>query len=916
MRGRDREGKPWRAFRLPRSRARLDAELRDEFRFHLEERVEQFMAAGMSRAEAEAEAQRRFGNFEEYRRLAREIDEETMRQRNRFELFDALVRETRHAARTLVRAPAFSLLSFITLALSIGAATAIFTVLDAVVLRPLPYPAASELVSVLHPATVPGSGERKWGLSTGGYFFFREASQSLAELAIYRAGDLTVTSGGEAELSRVGAVTAPLFSVLRARPALGRLLNADDDLPDSTRRAVLSYEYWSRRFGANPSVVGTMLETSGGSFEIIGVAQPGLTLPTPGPSASTANLAGFGVDLWLPLKLNPAGPHFNDHGYVGVARLRPGATVEQATREISALTRRLPEVVPNAYSPGFMEQYNFRAEVSPLKDVVLGPTIPRALWMLFGAVLLVLAIAAANVANLFMVRMEVRRREAAVRMALGAGRGHLAVHYLAESLLLCVAAAGGGVVLAYLGLKALLAMAPASIPRLAAVSLSWTSVLFAFVLAMVAGMVFGLIPLLRHRLEQAVLREEGRGLTMSRGQRTVRSGLVVGQIALALVLLAAAGLMFRSFAQLRNVSPGLDPRDVLVFDVSLPFTEYDTREESWAFHRALQQQLRALPGVVSVGSASDIPLEDFAICMGVFRERPPMTFEEMPCVRRAWTLPGFFETLRIPVQGRPLTWDDVDAATQATVITQALAERLWPGESPIGKGIGSNGPDSDVWYQVVGVVPEFRAEALDLPPSEAVFYPATGLRPGQRSGVLNDQAYVVRTNGIPPETLIPQVRRIVQAMNPRVPVVSPRSMEHVVERSMARTSFVMVLLGIAATMALVLSAVGTYGVVSYLVTQRRSEIGVRIALGAQVAQVARLVVIEAVRLAVLGVVIGLVGAWATTRVLDTLLFNVSPTDPVVLLSVAVGLLAIAALAAFAPARRAARTDPVEALRSS
>ncbi|HEX7123407.1 MAG TPA: hypothetical protein VF178_13610, partial [Gemmatimonadaceae bacterium] len=236
------------------------------------------------------------------------------------------------------------------------------------------------------------------------------------------------------------------------------------------------------------------------------------------------------------------------------------------------------------------------------------------------------------------------------------------------------------------------AIAPTSIPRLAAVSLSWTSVVFALALAVVAGAVFGLIPLLRHRLEQAVLREEGRGLTMSRGQRTVRSGLVVGQIALALVLLAAAGLMFRSFAQLRSVSPGLDPRDVLVFDVSLPFTEYDTREESWAFHRALQQQLRALPGVVSVGSASDIPLEDFAICMGVFRERPPMTFEEMPCVRRAWTLPGFFETLRIPVQGRPLTWDDVDAATQATVITQALAERLWPGRVRSARGSEVTGP--------------------------------------------------------------------------------------------------------------------------------------------------------------------------------------------------------------------------------
>lgn len=919
MTGRGNEERRWRrAIRLPFSRARLDAEVRDEFRFHLEERIEQFMAAGMSRQEAEAEAIRRFGDFETYRRQARRIDEETMRQRSRFELFDTLRREIPHAARLLGRTPAFSLIAFVTLALGIGAATAIFTVLDAVVLRPLPYPAARELVSVLHPTTVPGSGERTWGLSSGGYFFFRESNRSFSALGMYRTYSMTVTTGGDAEMARVGAVTATVFPVLRARATIGRLLSPEDDRPDSTRVVVLSHEYWQRRFGGEPDIVGRSLETAGGTYQIIGVTQPGLTLPMPGPFASASNLAGFGVDLWLPLKLDPAGPHWNSHPYVGLARLRPEVSVDAAHAEVLALTRRLPEVVPNAYSNDFIQGYNFRSEVSPLKNAVLGPTIPRTLWMLFGAVLLVLLIAAANVANLFMVRMEARRREQAVRTALGAARSHLAVHYLAESFLLCLIAAVAGVVAANLGLQALLAVAPTSIPRLASVSMSGSTILFALGIAIVAGLVFGGMPLLRHRLDTTVLREEGRGLTASRGQQAVRSGLVVGQMALALMLLAAAGLMFRSFAKLRGVEPGFDTSNMLVFDVSLPFTDFDTREKQWAFHRELQQKVQALPGVASVGSAGLVPLEDYGVgCVVVFRQSPPLApGEEPPCVASPIVLPGYFETLRIPVRGQSLTWSDVDRTTQATVITQELADRLWPGEDPIGKLVGNNGLNSPLWYQVVGVVSGIRAEALEMPPTEALFYPATGLRPNQRGGAITDQAYFVRTEGIRPETLIPAVRRLVTEMDPRVPVISPRSMDQVLERSMARTSFILIMLGIAATMALLLSAVGTYGVISYLVAQRTSEIGVRIALGAQMGQVARLVVMQSVRLATIGVVLGLAGAYAANQVLRSLLYDVSPTDPVVLASVAVMLVVIAAVASFAPARRAARTDPVEVLRSS
>ncbi len=905
-----------RALYLPPSKRRIDSALRDEFRFHVEERVEQFMAAGMSRADAEAEVRRRFGDAEAWHHMAKQIDEETMRQTRRFELFDTLRRETARAFRVLVRTPAFSLMALLTMSLGLGATTAIYTVLDAVVLQPLPYRDSHELVSLLHPATVPGSGERKWGLSSGGYFHFRENAKTLTDIGMYRTSGLPVTGDAEAEIAQTAFVTASMFNVLGARAYRGRLLTPDDDLPDSARRAVLGYEFWQRRFGGDPSAVGKLLQVGAGKYEIIGITQPQLRLPMPGPFSSVGALAGVGMDLWLPMKLNPSGPHYNNHAYVGVGRLASGRTTAEAQREISDLTRQLPEVVPNAYSASFMSQYNFRGEAAPLKDAVLGPSLPRTMWMLFGAVLLVLLIAAANVAGLFMVRMEARRREAAVRTALGADRRHMAVHYLSESLLICATAGFLGTWLSYVGLRAMLAIAPADIPRLSGSELGWQSVVFAAVAAVIAGTVFGLLPLARRNWAMGALREDGRGLTASRSRRSARDVLVVGQMAMALVLLASAGLMIRSFSRLRDVEPGFDHRQVLAFDVSLPFPEFDTREKAFAFHRMLHDRIAALPGVVSIGSTTTVPLEGFGTgCSTVWREgRPFAPGEQPPCVSTPIALPGFLETLRIPVRGRAPAWSDVDGMSQAVVVTQALADRLWPGEDAIGKGINSNGWDSTVWYRIVGVVPELRAEALDRPPSEAVFYAATGFRPNVRTGVVNFMTYLVRTEEIEPQSLIPQARRLLAEANPRVPFVNARTMDEVFDRSMSRMSFVMILLGTAAAVALSLSAVGTYGVISYLVTQRRPEIGLRIALGASVRQVSRLVLLQSMRLAVIGVAIGVALAWATTRLLSRLLFNVSPTDPLVLISVAVTLLLVAGLAAFAPARRAARIDPVEVLR--
>lgn len=914
----DRWREARRAFRLPFSRRRARSEVEEELAFHIQERVDEFIAAGMTPADAEAEARRRFGNLDLHRSQTTAIHEATMQNRQRTERLRGVVREFAHAARVLRRSPTFSLVALSTLALGIGATTAIFMVLDAVVLRPLPYRNSEELVSVLQPATVPGSGDQKWGMSSAGYFHFKANNATLSDLGGYRTSGVTVTGEGGAETVQAGMITASIFSTLQARPAMGRLILPADDQPGAAPVVVLSHAFWQRRFGADPGVVGTMLPTAEGAMEIVGVAEPGLTLPKPGPFGSTANLAGFGVDVWLAMRLDPAARPQNSHQYSGIGRLKPGVTAEMAQADFQAMTARFPELFPTAYSAGFMEQYRFRAGVIPLRDEVLGPSLGPTLWMLFGAVGLVLVIALANVANLFLVRMEARRRESAIRTALGADRPRMLALFLSESLLLTLVAGAVGLALAWVGLRSLLVIAPTNIPRLAGVTLGWEAVAFALGLSVVAGVVLGLMPLARTRVDVGGLREGGRGLTSGPGPRRVRSTLVVAQVALALMLLAAAGVMLKSVARLRGVEPGLDPTGVLTVSISIPFSQYGTLDEGVAFHRQLHERIAALPGVALVGASTALPLRDFGGCSVVFREgRPYGPDEQTPCVATPRATPGFFAAMGITVEGTAPAWSDVDSRSGAVVVSRALADRLWPGEDPIGKGITTNGgPDSPFgYYRVTGVIPELRADGLDQPPTEVVFYPASERVAGVQWGALHDLEYAIKTTLADPVSLVGAIRQVVTELNPDVPLVSPATMQAAVDQSMARTSFVMTLLSLAGAMALLLSAVGIYGVISYLVAQRRGEIGVRMALGARVPQVARLVVGQSLALVAIGVALGLVGAMVGMRLLQAVLYDVSPTDPAILATVSGIMLAIAALASLGPARRAARVEPVEVLRA-
>ena len=900
------------------TRSRVANEVDDELAFHIEGRIRELEALGMSRADAEREARKRFGDYAAYRAETKSIDEVAFAQAVRLEWREAIVREVKHGARVLWRTPAFTAIAFITLAVGIGATTAIYSVLDGVVLRPLPYPEPNRLVSILHPASVPGSGENKWGLASVGYFEFATNARAFEQVGAYATSSYTIADAGREPVeARVGRITNSVFSVIGGRPILGRLFTPEEDMVGGPRVAVLSYEFWRRYFGEDSSVIGRSLDTGAGTRQIVGVVQPGLTLPKPGPFASTANLAGFGVDMWTPLQLDPA-MRANSHQFAGIARLKPGVTVDAAQRELAAITKRFPELYPTVYPPSFMRNYNFRIAVTDLQQEVIGPTVGKALWILFAAVALVLVIACANVANLFVVRMEARRRESAIRSALGGDRRHMALHYLAESLLLTSVAGLAGVLLARFGIVAILAAAPRSIPRLAGVEVGGNALLFAIVLSLATGVVFGVMPLARNALDLATLRESSRGLTPSRRQRFVRHALVIGQVALALVLLSGAGLMIRSVQALRDVRPGIDPSGVMTFSVGLPYREYDSMEKSAGFHRALMSRIAALPGVTSVGAVSAIPLRDYGTgCSVVWREgRPYAEGQQPPCVHTVPAMPGFYRTLAIAVRGRVPDWSDVDGKTQAVVVTQALAERLWPGEDAIGKGINSNGKDSPWSYRIVGVVPELRAAGLDQPPTEAVFLAPTPLFPQQdRWGMINEMEYVVKVSRGDPLAIVPAVRSILTEMNPRIPLINPVTMQTLVDRSMARTSFVMLLLAISAAMALILSAVGIYGVISYLVALRQQEIGVRIALGSPRRSVVALVMRQSLGLTAAGLVIGMLGALLAGRVMQSLLFGVKPTDPLVLGAVPIVLLAIACVASFAPARRATRVSPVEALRA-
>jgi len=824
---------------------------------------------------------------------------------------DSLKREVGRAFRSLARSPGFTLIVLITLALGIGATTAIFTMLDQVVLHPLPFADSNQLVWIDSPT--PGvKPDSKWGLSVAEFFYFKKNAHSLENIAAIMPGEGTVTGKQAAERVHGAQVSASIFDVLRLRPILGRTFKESDDLLHAPPVTIVGYNYWKTRLNGDPHVIGSIIHVNTIPMQIVGVMGPDATIP---------DAVSPQVDIWVPAEIDPNAKPVDSHYLPIIGRLAANATVSSAQAELAQLTRQLARAFPDIYTAQFFRSSGFRTAVTPLQQFLIGD-IAKRLWILIAAVGLVLIIACGNIANLFLVRAEARQREVAIRSALGAKRSDLARQYFTESIVVALIGGVAALVLAYIGLHVLIALAPPDLPRIGEVQLGWLSVLFTFLLSIAVGAVFGGLALAgtESRDDSMMLREGGRGMTSSKRQHFVRGVLISAQTAFALVLLVAAGLMLQSFRNMRNVSPGFNPANVLTAEISLPDAQYSSYEKVEAFYHALLTRAAATPGVHVATLGSVIPLgngesENFAACASVFVEDHPLApGEEAPCVDVPIVAPGYFRALGITVRGAEPGWSDVESRSGDVVVTQALAERLWPGQDAIGKGIRGNG-DHPPYYRVVGVANNFRATGLDKPPPEAVFFPLLPIPKAWLWSPRTDVTILLRTNGVPPQTLSAPLRRLINGMDPNVPIANIRTMDEVVAQSMTRLSFTMTLLGIAALMALILSAVGIYGVISYIVGRRTSEIGIRMALGAQASRVGSQVVFQSLKLTAIGVVIGVIAALGLTRALRSLLFDVSPTDPITLLSVSAIMLIIAALASYIPAQRAMNVDPVEALRA-
>jgi predicted permease len=678
---------------------------------------------------------------------------------------------------------------------------------------------------------------------------------------------------------------------------------------------MLSHGFWLRSFGGDPDVIGRTLPVNEQPYEIAGVLAEGLRLPDEPGAGMTPP-----PDLWIPFVID-RGPY--SHTLPALARLAAGATLAQAQAEIDRLAGRLGEAYPDYYVPAFFERMGMRTVLYPLKAYVVG-SAARNLWVLFGGVSLVLLIACMNVANLFLVRIEGRRREIALRTALGAGRIVLARQFLAESAVIALAGGVLAIALGWWGVDWLVLFAPDSVPRLAELRLGASSIAFTVALAIAGALVLAAFPILQHRHagDAAMLADGGRTSTVGRDRHRIRAFLVAAQVALALVLLVGAGLLINSFQRLRSVDPGVDAEGVLTMQLYLPDTRYPATADAWRFFDAVLERIGRIPGVARAGLSEEIPFtggygctsQGFAdaLVMERIRDQGGTT-----CAGQETTSPGYFEALGIPlISGRTFTDADNDAPNRAAVIvSRAFAERFWPGEDPIGKGVSPNGWTDQPFYHVVGVVGDVYSSSLEEPPALAIYYPIVHIpSENRRPWSARAMSLIVRTSEADAVSVFPAIRAAVAEIDPAIPLANAEPMSAIVARSMGRLTFTMSLLVLASVVALVLSAVGLYGVIAYIVTRRTRELGVRLALGAMPRQVAALVVGGSIRMVGVGVITGTAAAFALTRLMRGVLFGVPASDPLTY-AAAIGVLAaVSVFASWLPARRAARVDPMVAMR--
>jgi putative ABC transport system permease protein len=817
----------------------------------------------------------------------------------------------RHALRSLGRTPVFTLTAIFTLLLGVGATVAIFSVVNRVLLRPLPYGHSERLVGAWHDMPPLGMTHAQQTMAT--YFVYQRHSRAIEGIGVYQSGSVNVADpGGDGEPQRLQSswMSGTLVPVLQVAPILGRNFSQAEDLPNGPDVVMISETMWRTRFGGARSVIGRSLLVNGVSHQIVGVMPATFRFP----EAAT--------QLWLPLGLDPNSKYSDGFNYDAVARLKPGVTVEAARADFAALLNRLPEFYPD-FVPGvttkmLMDQAKPVPSLVPMRKDVTGD-IAGTLWMVAAAAGLVLLVACANVSNLILVRADSRQRELAVREALGAGRARVLGHFLAESAVVAFAAGALGLALATVAVRLLVAYGPADLPRLAEVSIGGAEILFAVLISAAVALVCSAIPALRIGRTKlgSALREGGRAGTAGRARHRVRGALVAAQIALALVVLAGSGLLVRTFQQLSAVKPGFDTQGITTYWIAAPRARYANDTTVVGFYSRLTQRVATIPGVQSVGISSRLPLLKHGMNQNPFyAEGDASSAQKIPQLHIYTTVDaGYFTTMGIPIiAGRNFGSLESQRESEA-IISQRTAHQFWKdstGASSIGKRFRPlpTGP----WYTVIGVAANARDTALTAGPSHTVYFPEVVPADTLLRQVRRTMALVVRSSS-EPSAIIPAVQSVLRELDPTLPTFDVQPMSAVIRSSMARLSFVILILGSAAVVALLLGAVGLYGVMAYLVTLRTRELGVRIALGAQPRAVAAMMTRQGLVLTALGVTIGLGLFTLVARFLRTFLYGVAPTDPVALLAASATLVVVASLASWIPARRAARVDPVEALRA-
>ena len=843
------------------------------------------------------------------------------------EFLDALSRDLRYGGRAMRRNPTFTVVVVLTLAVGIGANTAVFSVLDSVLLKPLSYPRAEELVALRQ--TAPGvAGSTSSGglnLSPSMYVTYAEQNRVFQSLGVWTTTMSTVTGVAEPEQVRVVLISDGVLQALDVPPAAGRWLSAADQVgatrpPPSvfmaTNTIMLGYGYWQRRFGGDRSVIGRTITLDSRPKEIVGVMPKGF------------RFGDTEADVIWPAAFDRGRLTLGGFNYQGIARLKPGITIAQANADLARMVPIWMDSWSDApgTNPRIYDAWNITPDLRPLKQDVVG-SVTDVLWLVMATIGLVMLIACANVANLLLVRAEVRRRELSLRAALGAGRGRIVRGLLVESVLLGVIGGALGVGFAYAGVRLLLAIGPANLPRLSEITLDGRTFAFTAVLSLLSSVLFGLIPALKYtgtRISVA-LSTIGRTASVSRERHRVRNVLVVVQVAIALVLLVSAGLMIRTFESLRTVEPGFtEPEHLQIMRLFIGASVVPDAKRLTRMQNDIQDALSSIPGVTSAAFGSAMPMEGYGSNLGVANsgvirtdDRADAGTDNPPPRLFKYASPGFFHTAGTRViAGREITWTDVYGLRPVVMISENLARELWgTAAAAPGKRLREN--PGMPWHEVIGVVQDVRENGVYQPAPATVYWPSMSAYVGPTAGgpnTIRQVTFIIRSEHAATEGFQNQVRQAVWSVNGNLPV-SLRTMREVYDQSLQRTSFTLVMLAIAASMALLLGVVGIYGVISYAVSQRRREIGIRAALGARQGELKRMFVRHALVLTGIGVVIGLSAAAGLTRLMSTLLYGITPLDPMTYIAVPLLLLTATVLASYVPAWRAASVDPVEALKA-